>query len=163
EFKKGISDILGNKSSSFLLDPEYGWDAADKLNDDVGLIMAYEKTGYDASEKGRLPNLVDFYAVQDLAAAGVDAIKLLVYYDIDEEEKYNYIKHVFIKRVGDECKQNDILFILEPVSYSAAGLDSKGAEFAKRKPAIVEFFVEELSKEKDGADLLTVECPVPIH
>src|SRR5699024_6983350 len=53
EFKKGVSDILGNKSSAVLLDPEYGWDAADKLQDHVGLIMAYEKTGYDASEKGR--------------------------------------------------------------------------------------------------------------
>jgi len=163
EFKKGVSDILGNKSSAFLLDPEYGWDAADKLQDHVGLIMAYEKTGYDASEKGRLPNLVDFYAVQDLAEAGVDAIKLLVYYDIDEEEKYNDIKNIFIKRVGDECKQNDILFILEPVSYSAAGLDSKGTEFAKRKPAIVEFFMEEFSKEKYGVDLLKVEVPVSIY
>src|SRR5690625_7031427 len=52
KFKEGVSEVLGNKSSSFLLDPEYGWDAAKKLNQDIGLIMAYEKTGYDASEKG---------------------------------------------------------------------------------------------------------------
>lgn len=163
KFKEGVSEVLGNKSSSFLLDPEYGWDAAKKLNQDIGLIMAYEKTGYDASEKGRLPNLVDFYAVQDLVEAGADAIKLLVYYDIDEAEKYNDMKKTFIKRVGDECKQNDVLFILEPVSYSAAGLDSKGTEFAKRKPAIVAYFMEEFSKDMYGVDLLKVEVPVSIY
>ena len=163
KFKEGVSEVLGNKSSSFLLDPEYGWDAAKKLNQDIGLIMAYEKTGYDASEKGRLPNLVDFYAVQDLVEAGADAIKLLVYYDIDEAEKYNDMKKTFTKRVGDECKQNDVLFILEPVSYSAAGLDSKGTEFAKRKPAIVAYFMEEFSKDMYGVDLLKVEVPVSIY
>lgn len=162
-FKEGVSEVLGNQSSSLLLDPEYGWSAAHKLNDDIGLIMAYEKTGYDASEKGRLPNLVDFYAVQDLVRKGADAIKLLVYYDTEEETKFNDMKKVFIKRVGDECKQNDVLFILEPVSYSAAGLDSKGVEFAKRKPEIVQYFMEEFSKEEYGVDLLKVEVPVSIY
>lgn len=161
KFKVGISEVLGNQSSSLLLDPEYGWDAAKKLNKDVGLIMAYEKTGYDATEKGRLPNLVDDYAVQDLVKEGASALKLLIYYDHKEDAKYNKIKNAFIKRVGDECKQNDILFILEPVSYSTEGLS--GAEFAKTKPAIVEFFMEEFSKEAYGVDLLKVEVPVSIY
>lgn len=163
QFKEGVSEVLGNKSSSLLLDPEYGWDAAVKLNDNVGLIMAYEKTGYDATERGRLPNLVDFYSVQDLVRGGASAVKLLVYYDINEEEPYNEMKKAFIKRVGDECKQNDILFILEPVSYSAEGLDAKGKDFAKKKPEIVEYFMVEFSKEEYGVDLLKVEVPVPIY
>jgi tagatose 1,6-diphosphate aldolase len=162
QFKEGISEVLGNHSSSLLLDPEYGWDAAKKLNKDIGLIMAYEKTGYDANEKGRLPNLVDFYAVQDLVKEGASALKLLVYYDHKEEEPYNKIKQALIKRVGDECKQNDLLFILEPVSYSAAGLSAKSDEFAKTKPAIIEYFMEEFSKEAYGIDLLKVEVPVSI-
>lgn len=163
QFKVGVSDILGNHSSSLLLDPEYGWEATKKLNDDIGLIMAYEKTGYDSTEKGRLPNLVDFWSVQDMAKEGISAIKLLVYYDHKEEEVYNAIKKTFIKRVGDECKQNDILFILEPVSYSAKGLPSKGEEFAKEKPEIIEFFMGEFSKEEYGVDLLKVEVPVSIY
>ncbi|WP_181954954.1 tagatose 1,6-diphosphate aldolase [Lentibacillus cibarius] len=163
QFKEGVSEVLGNQSSSLLLDPEYGWNAASKLNGDVGLIMAYEKTGYDTSEKGRLPNLVDNYAVQDLKEKGASAVKLLIYYDHQEEEKYNKIKNAFIKRVGDECKQNDMLFILEPVSYSAEGFGSKSAEFAKKKPAIVEFFMEEFSKPEYGIDLLKVEVPVSIY
>lgn len=163
QFKVGVSEVLGNQSSSLLLDPEYGWDATKKLNPDTGLIMAYEKTGYDTTEKGRLPNLVDYWSVRDMAAEGVSALKLLVYYDHKEEEKYNDIKKTFIKRVGDECRQNDLLFILEPVSYSAKGLSSKGEEFAKEKPKIIEFFMEEFSKEDYGVDLLKVEVPVSIY
>ncbi|ASN04209.1 tagatose 1,6-diphosphate aldolase [Virgibacillus necropolis] len=162
KFKEGVSEVLGNQSSSLLLDPEYGWDAAKKLNKDVGLIMAYEKTGYDATEKGRLPNLVDDYAVQDLVKEGASALKLLVYYDHKEDAKYNKIKNALIKRVGDECKQNDILYIVEPVSYSAEGLSGKSAEFAKAKPEIVEFFMKEFSKEEYGVDLLKVEVPVSV-
>ncbi|KYG89872.1 hypothetical protein A0U40_09105 [[Bacillus] sp. KCTC 13219] len=163
KFKEGVSEVLGNHSSSLLLDPEYGWSAAKKLDADIGLIMAYEKTGYDATEKGRLPNLVDDYAVQDLVKEGASALKLLVYYDHNEEEQYNRIKKAFIKRVGDECKQNDLLFILEPVSYSAAGLSEKSPEFAKIKPEIIEYFMTEFSKEEYGIDLLKVEVPVSIY
>lgn len=163
EFKEGVAKVLGNNSSSLLLDPEYGWNAAQQLSKDVGLIMAYEKTGYDATEKGRLPNLVDFYAIQDLTENGSSAVKLLIYYDHKEDEDINKIKDAFIKRVGDECKQNDILFILEPVSYSSKGLDAKSTEFAKEKPAIIEFFMEEFSKDKYGVDVLKVEVPVSIY
>lgn len=163
QFKEGISEVLGNQSSSLLLDPEYGWSAAQKLNPDIGLIMAYEKTGYDASEKGRLPNLVDDYAVQDLVKEGAHALKFLIYYDHKEEEQYNKIKKAYIKRIGDECKQNDLLFILEPVSYSAEGLSEKSPEFAKAKPEIIEYFMTEFSKEEYGVDLLKVEVPVSIY
>jgi tagatose 1,6-diphosphate aldolase len=160
QFKIGISEVLGNQSSSLLLDPEYGWESAKKLNKEIGLIMAYEKTGYDANEKGRLPNLVDFYSVQDLVKEGAHALKLLVYYDIKEEEQFNQIKKAFIKRVGDECKQNDLLFILEPVSYDATEATKK--EYLERKPEIIEFFMDEFSKEEYGVDLLKVEVPVSI-
>lgn len=162
-FKVGVGEIIGNQSSAFLLDPEYGWDASSKLNNDIGLIMAYEKTGYDSNSKGRLPNLVDFYAVQDLAQKGANAIKLLVYYDMEEEQKYNDIKKTFIKRVGDECRENDVLFIFEPVSYDSKNETSKNENFIKRKPENVKYFMSEFSNNEYGIDLLKVEVPVSIY
>lgn len=161
-FKQIISEELGQHSDSLLLDPEYGWEGAEVLHSQTGLIMAYEKTGYDATEKGRLPNLVDYWAIQDLKKKNVSAVKLLVYYDHEEEASINRIKQALIKRTGDECRQNDMLFILEPVSYSHEGFDSKGPDFAKRKPAIIDYFMEEFSKPEYGVDLLKVEVPVSI-
>src|SRR5699024_1369455 len=43
------------------------------------------------------------------------------------------------------------------------GLDSKGTEFAKKKPSIVRYFMEEFSKEEYGVDVLKVEVPVAIY
>src|SRR5699024_10431537 len=163
DFKVGVCEIIGNQSSSFLLDPEYGWDASKKLKKGIGLIIAYEKTGYDSNSEGRLPNLVDFYAVQDLVQKGADAIKLLVYYDMEEEQKYNDIKKAFIKRVGDECRENDTLFIFEPVSYNSKKDTSKDAAFIKRKPENVKYFMSEFSNKEYGIDLLKVEVPVSIY
>ena len=47
---------------------------------DAGLLMAYEKTGYDAATPGRLPDLLDVWSVRRLKEAGADCLKILLYY-----------------------------------------------------------------------------------
>lgn len=51
-----------------------------------------------------MSSLIDRCAVQDLVEIGIDALKLLVYYDNCEEEVFNTTKQSFIKRVGDKCR-----------------------------------------------------------
>lgn len=57
EFKKIVSQELTPFSSSILLDPEYGLPAVKIRDREAGLLIAYEKTGYDVNEPGRLPDL----------------------------------------------------------------------------------------------------------
>ena len=90
------------------------------------------KTGYDASEVGRLPDLLSEWSVKR-KAAGADAIKFLLYYDFDEDEKINNYKHVYMERIGSECAAEDIPFFLEIVTYDAENDDAK-KEYAKIKP-----------------------------
>ena len=52
-FKELVSEELTKYSSSILLDPEYGLPAAKLRHEDCGLLISYEKTGYDATEIGR--------------------------------------------------------------------------------------------------------------
>ncbi|TKI13497.1 tagatose-bisphosphate aldolase, partial [Bacillus wiedmannii] len=54
-FKEVVSEELTPFTTAILLDPEYGLPAAKVRDKESGLIVAYEKTGYDASEVGRLP------------------------------------------------------------------------------------------------------------
>ena len=75
EFKKLISNVLTPYSSSILLDPEYGIPATKERDSESGLLLAYEKTGYDAKEPGRLPDLLEEWSVKRLKDAGVDAVK----------------------------------------------------------------------------------------
>src|ERR1700709_2489134 len=57
EFKELVTDVLTRHASAILLDPEYGLPAA-KRRHGKGLLLAYEKTGYDANTAGRLPDLL---------------------------------------------------------------------------------------------------------
>lgn len=160
EFKKAISSELTPFATSILLDPEYGLPAAKVRADGTGLLVAYEKTGYDATEPGRLPDLLEEWSVLRLKEAGADAIKFLLYYDVDEDKKINDYKHVYMERLGSECAAEDIPFFLELVSYDATNSDAKSAEYAKVKPHKVNDMMKEFSKPQYKVDVLKVEVPV---
>ena len=160
EFKKVISSELTPYSTSILLDPEYGLPAAKLRADGTGLLVAYEKTGYDATEPGRLPDLLEEWSVYRLKEAGADAIKFLLYYDVDEDQKINDYKHVYMERLGSECAAEDIPFFLELVSYDAKNDDAKSPEYAKVKPHKVNEMMKEFSKPQYKVDVLKVEVPV---
>lgn len=163
EFKTAVTKILTPYASAILMDPEYGLDAIKQRAPGTGVLLAYEKTGYDATKPGRLPDLLDEWSVCRLVEAGANAIKILLYYTPFEDQKINEIKHAFIERVGAECAAYDVPFFLEPVGYDPAGGDEKGLEFARRKPEIVTRYMEEFSKPRYGVDVLKVEVPVNVQ
>ena len=160
QFKMLISEVLTPYASAILLDPEYGLDAIPLRARHAGVLLAYEKTGYDAAVKGRLPDLLSEWSVRRLARAGADVIKLLLYYDPDDEPRINTIKQAFIERVGAECRAYDVPFFLEVICYSDLVGDEKGLEFARLKPDKVTEYMREFSQPQYGVDVLKVEVPV---
>lgn len=160
DFKIAISEELTPYASSILLDPEYGLPAAARRSIAAGLLLAYEETGYDASEPGRLPDLLPEWSAYRLKEQGADAVKFLLYYDVDEDEAINERKHAFVERIGSECEAEDIPFFLEIVSYDATLNDEKGAEFAKVKPHKVLEAMKIFSNKRYHVDVLKVEVPV---
>lgn len=159
-FKELISEELTPYATSILLDPEYGLPAAQKRDKNAGLLLAYEKTGYDATQPGRMPDILDDWSVQRIKAQGADAVKFLLYYDVDEDSSINEKKHIFVERLGSECQAEDILFFLELISYDADNDDVKGSEYAKVKPHKVNDMMIEFSKPQYKVDVLKVEVPV---
>ena len=157
-FKVLVSKYLTKYASSILLDPELGWKAAEARDKNAGLLVAYEKTGYDKAVSGRYPDLVENVSVQRLKANGADAVKVLLYIDIDEDRAVNDAKEAFIERIASECKAEDIPFFLELVSYDAKVTDEK--EYAKLKPRKVIEAMKLYSQERFGVDVLKVEVPV---
>lgn len=163
EFKVLVSELLTPYTSAILLDPEYGLEASKRRAKNAGLFLAYEKTGYDATAKGRLPDLLPGWSVRRLIEAGADVIKILLYYDPDDEPGINTIKHAFIERVGAECRANDVPFFLEPICYSDALGDEKSIAFARAKPGKVTGYMREFSQPQYGVDVLKVEVPINIR
>ena len=159
EFKTLVTEVLTPHASAILLDPEWGLPASRRRAGNAGLLMAYEKTGYDKTGPGRLPDLLDEWSVRRLQEAGTDAIKILLYYSPFDPEEVNNRKHAWVERIGDECRANDLPFFLEFVGYEE-GADEKGPEFAKKKPEIVTRSMEEFTKDRYGVDVMKVEVPV---
>lgn len=157
-FKVLVSKYLTKYASSILLDPELGWKAAEARDKNAGLLVAYEKTGYDKAVPGRYPDLVENVSVQRLKANGADAVKVLLYIDVDEDRAVNDVKEAFIERIASECKAEDMPFFLELVSYDAKVTDEK--EYTKLKPRKVIEAMKLYSQERFGVDVLKVEVPV---
>lgn len=159
EFKEAVVSILTPHASAILLDPEFGLKAAKKRAKNAGLLLAYEKSGYDNTQPGRLPDLLDHYSVRRLVEAGADCIKILLYYTPFDPAKINEAKHAWVERIGAECIALDVPYFLEFIGYDDA-LDEKGIEFARKKPEIVTKSMEEFSKDRYGVDVMKVEVPV---
>jgi tagatose 1,6-diphosphate aldolase len=159
EFKVLVTEVLTPHASAILLDPEWGLPASKRRAKDAGLLMAYEKTGYDKTGPGRLPDLLDEWSVRRLKEAGADCIKILLYYTPFDPADVNDKKHAWVERIGDECRANDIPFFLEFVGYEE-GADEKGLDYAKKKPEIVQKSMAEFTKDRYGVDVMKVEVPI---
>jgi tagatose 1,6-diphosphate aldolase len=160
DFKIAVTRVLTPHASAILLDPEWGLPAAAARSKNAGLLLAYEASGYDNTQPGRLPDLLPHVSAKRIVDWGADAVKILIYYSPFDEPKVNDIKHAFIERIGAECESYDIPFFLEFVGYDPKGGDEKGLEYAKAKPAIVTGSMVEFSKPQYKVDMLKVEVPV---
>ncbi|MCZ2146785.1 MAG: tagatose 1,6-diphosphate aldolase [Bryobacterales bacterium] len=160
EFKIAVTRILTPHASAILLDPEFGLPAAKARSSNAGLLLAYEKSGYDNTQPGRLPDLLPHVSAKRIKDWGGDAVKILIYYTPFDEPEVNDIKHAFVERIGAECEHLQIPFFLEFVGYDPKGGDEKGPEYAKIKPEVVRRTMEEFTKEHYHVDVLKVEVPV---
>src|SRR5436190_18299661 len=160
EFKIAVTKILTPHATAILLDPEYGLPATKVRSANAGLLLAYEASGYDNTQPGRLPDLLPHVSAKRIVDWGADAVKILIYYTPFEDAKINDIKHAFVERIGAESVANDVPFFLEFVGYDPQGGDEKGLEFAKIKPEVVKRSMEEFSKPQYFVDVLKVEIPV---
>ncbi|ELB05471.1 MULTISPECIES: tagatose-bisphosphate aldolase [Enterococcus] len=162
-FKSLVSEELTPYATSILLDPEYGLPAAKVRDESSGLLLAYEKTGYDTTTPGRLPDSLDAWSVHRLKEAGADVCKFLLYYDVDEDETINNQKKAYMERIGSECSAEEIPFFLELVSYDAQITDTSSQEYAKIKPRKVNEMMKIFSDPRYKVDVLKVEVPVNMN
>lgn len=167
--KKLITSTLSPYASATLLDPEFGIPESLKyLHRTSGLLVSleassYENGGYEGRERKTV--LLKEWSVGKVKKLGADAAKLLIYYRPDNTEEIKRYQQEIVKSIGDECRQNDICFVLEPLTYPY--LDGEILEdsfdFVERKPSLIIEIAREFSKEEYGVDLLKLEFPVSLR
>jgi tagatose 1,6-diphosphate aldolase len=159
EFKTAVTKALTPYASAILMDPEYGLPALQGKAPNAGVLLAYEKSGYDADPENRMPDVLERWTVRRLVESGANGIKVLIYYDPFNDKDVNLRKEIVIERIGAECAANDVPLFVEPLAYKK-GMDEKGLEFAKRKPEAVKKYMATFSEARFGIDVLKVEVPV---
>src|SRR5437763_4322690 len=103
EFKTIVTQVLTSHASAILLDPEWGLPASRKRARNAGLLLAYEKTGYDKTGPGRLGDLLDHWSAKRLKEVGDDCVKILLYYTPFDPKDVNDEKQAWVERIGEEC------------------------------------------------------------
>ena len=162
QFKEIVTASLTKYASAILLDVEYGLPAM-KYRNGKGVMLAYEKSGYDATAPEFIPSVTEGWSVLRIKEAGATAVKILLYYTPFEKPWVNQQKQAWVERIGAECRALDMPLFLEFLGYDVHGEDEKGLAYAKRKPEITTRSMEEFSKERYGADVLKVEIPVQMQ
>ncbi len=158
-FKREAINILSPLASAVLLDPEWGYPtcvASGALNGSSGLLMSYEKSGYEGDPTERRTALMDDWGVEQMQRAGASGVKLLVYYRPDADNAS--AQEEVVKEVADECKKWDMPLFLEPLHYSTDPELAK-VENSERREIVVESAKRLVPL---GVTILKAEFPVDI-
>lgn len=161
--KLRLVHALAPFSSAVLLDPVHGAAqavAAGAIPGDRGLLVSLEDSGYEGDSECRTTKLTPGWSVSKIKRMGAAVVKLLLHYHPHAASAHR--QEDLVKRVAEECRQNDIAFLLEPFSYPIrAGQEKQSAAFAKEKPEIVIESARRLAGL--GIDLLRAEFPDDPH
>ena len=161
QFKELVTETITKHASAILLDVEYGLPAIKHANG-RGVLLAYEKSAYEATAPEFLPILTEGWSVLRLKEQGASAVKILLFYSPFEKPWVNLQKQAWVERIGAECRALDMPLFLELLAYDVEG-DGKGVAYARRKPEIVIGSIEEFSAERYGADVLKLEPPADMR
>jgi tagatose 1,6-diphosphate aldolase len=164
--KREITAALAPYATAVLTDPIYGYaGAVADLPGSVGLLLAYEDTGYDRGGpdgKERRTRLIEGWSVEKARRAGANAIKVLLYYHPDASEETNRHQQELVRRVGDECVRHQVPFLLETVAYALEEEGNDTPAYARRKPDLVARSAEEFSRPEYQVDILKLEFPADL-
>ena len=118
-FKLDVVENLANCATAVLLDPEVSAAqaiAAHALPGNVGLVVALESTGYTGDASARKAQIIPGWSVEKAKRMGASAIKLLVYYHPESEAASE--TEEFVAAVARDCQKQDLVLMLESLSYS---------------------------------------------
>lgn len=157
-FKLDVTSCLATKATAVLLDPEVSAAqaiASNTIPNHVGLVVAVESTGYTGDATARKSQVLPGWGVDKAKRMGASAIKLLVYYHPDSPTAHEVESFTF--NIAEECNNNDLTLMLEPLSYS---LDETRKLTSEEKRYVVVETAKRLTPL--GVDILKAEFPLDV-
>ena len=163
DFKLDLCQAVAPFASAILLDPEYGAGqaiAAGLLPGPKGLLVSVEKTGYTGDSTARITELLPGWSVKKVKKMGASAVKLLIYFRPDLKDVASKQLDL-VARLADQCLEEDIAFLVEPVSYPIEEGGAFSKKFAEIKPRLVIETARQITTLP--IDVLKAEFPADIN
>ncbi len=164
--KEILTRVLAPYATAILTDPTYGYPHSFKsMPRGIGLLLAHEETGYERAGptgKERKTVLIEGWSVDRAQRAGADAVKLLLYYHPDASDDVCDYQREVVRRLGEECEQAHMPFLLELVAYAIEEASTNSDEFARNKPDLVIRSAREFSAPEYRVDVLKLEFPADL-
>lgn len=138
-FKLDLCRAVTPFVSAVLLDPVYGAAqaiAAGILPGHTGLLVSLEETGYSGASTARITRLLPNWSVKKAKRMGASAVKLLVYFRPDLKDVASKQLDL-VAKLADQCIEEDIPLLVEPVSYPIEQVGTSLKKFADMKPELV--------------------------
>ncbi|MFC1927085.1 tagatose 1,6-diphosphate aldolase [Chloroflexota bacterium] len=139
DFKLDLCQSIAPFASAVLLDPEYGAAqaiAAGAMPASRGLLVSLEESGYTGHATARITKLLPGWSVKKVKKMGASAVKLLIYFRPDLKDVASKQLDL-VARLADQCIEEDIPFLVEPVSYPVEENSTSAKKFAEIKPGLV--------------------------
>lgn len=147
--KRSLADGVGPLATGVMLEPEYSIpQVSDTLPPTVGFFAALEAQGYLADPGAGVTRILDGWSVEQAAASGAAAAKLLLPYRPDAP--FAAQQRAMAADVVAECRDHGIPLVLEPLFF--------GLRRAEDRPAVVRQTAAEFSAL--APDLLKLPFPV---
>ena len=162
DFKLDLCQSVAPYVSAVLLDPIYGAApaiAASILPGHIGLLVSIEKTGYSGEKTARITELLPDWSVEKVKRMGASAVKLLVYFRPDRKDIASRQLEL-IAKVAEQCVEEDIPLLVEPMSYPVDEVGVSPSKFAEIKPELVIETARQITSLP--IDILKAEFPADI-
>ena len=163
DFKKNISLNLSQYSTAILMDPVYSVPNLVTTSKCNGLIITLEDHNFIEKGQGRYSKNIKNWTVEKIKKIGGDAVKVLVWYRPDADQKSLKHQKKYIETIGKQCEKFDIPFLLELLVYpfkNEIGYSKDYKEQLDKNQNHVIDSVKEFSKTKYKVDIFKLESPV---
>ncbi len=160
--KAVITRALSPLASAMLLDPNFAYPrCVDEMPAASGLVLALEHHVTDESAGGRRSVEIPHWSVAKIRRIGADAVKLLVWYRPDADPAVCTHQQAFVRRIGRECREHDIVLLLELLVYPLVG-DAPGQLEAQRTQLVLDS-MRDFAAPEFGVDIYKLEPPAALR
>jgi len=162
DFKLDLCRVLAPHASAILLDPVYSAGqaiAAGVLPKSTGLLVSLEESGYSGQPEARITDLLPDWSVRKIKRMGATGAKLLLYYRPDVDVAKRQLNTV--EKLAADCIEQDMPFVVEPMSYRVETTESNPQDFARIKPQLVVETAKQITSLP--IDVLKAEFPADLE